>query len=127
MQLLLGPNGTGKTAIFDILDALREFITSMGRASLSAFPPRTLTAWDQRSEQTFELAMKGRGGEYVYRLIIEQDRAARRNRIGYEDLRFDGRALYQFQNGEAHLFRNDGTAGPVFPFDWSRVGDPDDS
>jgi predicted ATPase len=123
MQLLLGPNGTGKTAVFDILDALRIFIAS-GTTSLLAFPPSTVTAWDQRSDQTFELGLNGRGGEYVYRLIVKHDRTARRNRIDYEDLCFDGRALYQFQQGEAHLFRNDGTAGPVFPFDSSRSAIP---
>jgi energy-coupling factor transporter ATP-binding protein EcfA2 len=119
LQLLLGANGTGKTAILDVLDALRGFVVD-GTGSLSAFPPGTTTAWDQRPEQKFELALQGRGGEYVYRLIIEQDRGTRRNRIGYEDLCFDGRALYQFQSGDAHLFRDNGTAGPVFPFDWSR-------
>jgi hypothetical protein len=123
LHLLLGANGTGKSFIFDILDVLREFIID-GTSSLSAFPPGTVTAWDQRPEQRFELALKGRGGEFVYRLVIEQDRAARRNRIGYEDLCFDGRVLYQFQGGEAHLFRDNGTAGPVFPFDWSRSAIP---
>lgn len=123
LQLLLGENGTGKTAVFDILDALRGFLVD-GTSSLSAFPPSTLTAWDQRSKQTFEIALKGQGGEYVYRLIIEQDRASRNNQIGYEDLCFDGRAVYQYQSGEARLFRSGGTAGPVFPFHASRSAIP---
>jgi hypothetical protein len=123
LHLLLGANGTGKSAIFDILDALRTFIVD-GTTSSSTFPPGTLTAWDRRSEQTFELALKGQGGEYVYRLIIEHDRTARRNRIGYEDLCFDGRAVYRFQGGESHLFRDGGTAGPVFPFESSRSAIP---
>ena len=123
LQLLLGANGTGKTAVFDVLDTLREFIVS-GTTSLSAFPPGTLTAWDRRTEQRFELGLKGQGGEYLYRLAIEQDRATRKNRIKLEDLRFDGRPLYQFDGREAHLFRDDGTPGPVFPFDWSRSAIP---
>src|SRR5262245_39327515 len=60
LQLLLGANGTGKSAIFDILDALRQLIIQ-GTTCLSAFPPGTLSAWDQRTEQKFELALKGRG------------------------------------------------------------------
>jgi hypothetical protein len=123
LQLLLGANGAGKSAIFDILDALREVVVD-GATALSAFPSSTVTAWDRRSEQRFELALKGRGGEYVYRLIIEQDRTARKNRIGYEDLCFDGKAVYRFQGGEAHLFRDGGTAGPVFPFESSRSAIP---
>jgi predicted ATPase len=123
LQLLLGANGTGKTAIYDIVDALREFIVA-GTNSLSAFPPGTMTAWDLRPKQTFELSLKGQGGEYVYRLIIEQDRNARKNRVGYEDLCFDGRAVYQFQDGEARLFREGGIPGPSFPFDSSRSAIP---
>ncbi len=123
LQLLLGANGTGKTAVFDVVDTLRDFIVS-GTTSLSAFPPGTLTAWDRRSEQRFELGLKGQGGEYLYRLTIEQDRATRKNRIKAEDLRFDGGPLYQFDGREAHLFRDNGTPGPVFPFDWSRSAIP---
>jgi hypothetical protein len=89
-------------------------------ACSAAFPLEALTALDRRTEQTFELGINGRGGVFVYRLIVEHNRAARKNRITYEDLCFDGKGLYQFQNGEAHLFRDDGTAGPHFPFDWSR-------
>jgi predicted ATPase len=131
LQLLLGPNGTGKTAVFEVLEALRDFILD-GAASMSAFPRRTLTAWDRRPEQAFELDLKGKGGEYSYRLVIEHGRPARRNRIIYEHLTFDKRVLYQFKDGEAHLFRGDGTAEPVDEFDASRsaistIPDPSDN
>ncbi len=119
LQLLLGLNGTGKTTVFDIIDVLIKFVVD-GTPSLSAFPHGTLTAWDQRSEQTFELGLKGKGGEYSYRLTVEHDRPARKNRIKSEELRFDGRPLYRFDGRDAHLFRDDGSAGPVFPFEWSR-------
>jgi predicted ATPase len=120
LQLLMGLNGTGKTAVLDVLEMLRSFIATGRRgATLSTFPPSSLTAWDQRPEQTFELGVKGKGGEYLYRLVIEQDRAARENRIKSEELRFDRRLLFQFDGEEAHLFRDNGTVGPVFPFDGS--------
>ncbi len=123
LQLLMGANGTGKTAVFDVLETLRDFIVE-GTTTSVAFPPDSTTAWDRRPGQLFELSLEGNGGEYVYRLVIEQDAGARRNRISSEDLSFDRKALYQFQAGEAHLFRDDGTAGPVFPFDWSRSAIP---
>ncbi|MGP0063841.1 MAG: AAA family ATPase [Isosphaeraceae bacterium] len=127
LQLLMGVNGTGKTAIFDVLDVLRKFIVA-GKSCTSAFPHETLTAWDRRTEQTFELSLKGKGGEYYYRLVIDQNRSARKNRtrgeeqnrVLSEELQFDRRPLCQFDGEEAHLFRDDGTAGPVFPLDWSR-------
>ncbi len=119
LQLLIGANGTGKTAVFNVLQRLRKFVVA-GERTDSTFPHRTLTAWDQRPEQTFELGLKGNGGEYLYQLVIEHDRPARKNRIKNEELRFDRKTLYQFDGKEAHLFRDDGSAGPVFPFDWSQ-------
>jgi predicted ATPase len=127
LQLLMGSNGTGKTAVFDVLDSLRKLVVA-GKSSVSAFPPGSSTAWDRRTEQTFELGLKGNGGEYHYRLVIDQSRATRKNRIRSEEqnrirseeLQFDRRRLYQFDGDEAHLFRDDGTTGSVFPFDSSQ-------
>jgi predicted ATPase len=119
VQLMIGANGSGKTSVFDVLDRLREFITR-GMPSEEAFRPDTLTAWDNRAAQAFELELNGNGGTYQYRLVIEQDRSNSRNRIKSEELRFDRQSLYQFDGNEAHLFRDDYAPGPIFPFDWSR-------
>ncbi|HVC98968.1 MAG TPA: AAA family ATPase [Pirellulales bacterium] len=123
LQLLLGDNGTGKTTLFDVLETLRDFVCT-GTELMTAFPSNTLTAWDNRAEQRFELGMAGNGGEYVYRLVVEHDRAGPRNRIKAERLEFDGQPLYEFDGHEAHLYRDDFSPGPVFPFDWSRSAIP---
>jgi hypothetical protein len=118
LQLLLGDNGTGKTSLFDVLEALRKFIT-LRVVSTEAFPTSTLTAWDKRSLQTFELEVRGNQGIYFYRLIIEHDKYKQRNRIKSEELQYDNLCLYQFDGRDAHLYRDDGEAGPIVPFDWS--------
>jgi len=123
LQLILGRNGTGKTTVLDVLETLREFIAS-GLSTSEAFPTSTLTAWDTRSKQTVELELKGNGGQYRYHLTIEHDREKRKNRIATERLLFDQSPLYEFDGNDAHLYRNDGSAGPVFPFDWSRSAIP---
>jgi predicted ATPase len=56
------------------------------------------------------------------RLVIEHEPKIAKNRIANEDLRFEQRMLYQFDGKDAHLFGDDGSAGPVFPLDWSRSG-----
>ena len=56
--------------------------------------------------------------------MVEHEPKSARNRIANEDLRFDQKVLYQFDGKDAHLFRDDGSAGPVFPLDWSRSGIP---
>ena len=54
--VLLGANGSGKSAVIGLIAKLRDFI--LGREkSLDLFPPRTLTRWDKRIEQTFELTL----------------------------------------------------------------------
>ena len=120
-QLLFGANGNGKSTVFDVLTALRQFIT-WGDATEKQFPLHTLTAWQTRAEQTFELDVDGNGGTYNYKLVIEHNRALNKNRVKLEELRFTGNPLYQFDGENAHLFRDDFSMGPVFPQDWSRSG-----
>ena len=76
--LLLGDNGAGKTSIFDVLETLRDFITS-GTETIAAFPAQTLTAWDTRLEQTFELGLQGNGGQYAYQLVIQHDQERKKH------------------------------------------------
>lgn len=123
LQLLFGTNGTGKSTVFEVLAALRQFIT-WGDAAEKTFPAHTLTAWQSRPEQTFELELDGNDGTYTYKLVIEHNRALSKNRVKLEDLRFASNPLYQFDGENAHLFRDDFSTGPgpVFPQDWSRSG-----
>jgi len=123
MQLMLGDNGSGKTAVFDVLDTLRNFVC-VGAESAKAFPSDTLTDWDTRSDQTFELGVEGNGGQYHYRLVVDHDRKGKRNRIKSERLDYDGRPLYEFDGNDAHLYRDNFSPGPTFPFDWSRSAIP---
>ncbi len=119
LSLLLGDNGTGKSTILDVLETLRDFVTTPS-PSTAAFPAHTLTAWDKRREQTFELGILRNEGQYTYRLVIEHAEDRTKNRIKLEQLSGEGVLLYRFEDGIAHLYRDDGTEGPVFPFDWSR-------
>ena len=118
-SLLLGENGNGKTSVFEVLDLIRSAVVD-GRHTSEGFPARTLTAWDQRAEQTFEVQIQGVGRTYDYRLLIEQHREKQTCRIRSERLTCDGVTLFEFDGKEVHLYRDDGSAGPVFPFDWSR-------
>ncbi len=119
LQLIVGDNGSGKSTVFDILGILRDFVVG-GTGVDSAFGGRTLTAWDQRTEQTFELDMEANDGKYRYRLAIEHDPDRMKRRVKSEKLAFSDASLYDFDGREAHLFRDDGSRGPSFPFDWSR-------
>lgn len=119
LHLLFGENGTGKSTVYDVLESIQQFVVK-GHKAIVQFPTTTLTAWERRNEQSFELGFLGNGGTYSYRLVIDHDRTGSRNRIKEEILKFDNQPLYLYDGNDAHLFRDDFSAGPVFPYDWSR-------
>ncbi len=119
LTLLLGDNGSGKSSLFDVIKTLQAFLTEPMKTE-TAFPSNTRTATGNRTEQTFELGILGNEGRYTYGLIIEHHEDNRRNRIKQEQLKYNDVLLYQFDGSEAHLFRDDGSAGSYFPIDWSK-------
>lgn len=119
INLLMGDNGVGKTSVFEVLRALKSFVLEGARVS-DLFPVRTLTRWEKRSKQTFELGFAGNGGNYKYRLVVEHELPSlAKNRVYEEKLLFDGNTLFSFEVGRVHLYRDDYSAGPNFPFDWN--------
>jgi predicted ATPase len=79
-QLIIGRNGSGKTTVFDVLGALRDFAVAgvpfealinprNGEALLGG---RTRTRWLDAAEQRFELDVAGNGGQYRYTLVVDE-------------------------------------------------------
>ncbi len=123
-ELLLGGNGSGKSAVFDVLWRLRQVITGekkISQASDPPFPSTSLTSWDRRNGQTFELEVEGNGGTYRYQLKLEHKRETRQCRIASETLSFNGRPLLTFVNSEITIYREDHKVGATFPFDWGQT------
>lgn len=124
-NLLLGPNGAGKSAVFDALFRLKKFITQNGTVA-DLFSIANFTHWQKSVApiQSFELDLEGNGGVYQYRLVIEHKLERALVRMQQEQLHFNGRPLFAFssETGNAKLYRDDHSAGPEYPFDWSRSG-----
>jgi len=118
-NLLIGENGTGKTAMFEVLSLLKDLVIDEEKLE-ALLPSTTLTRWERRSIQTFELSIRGNGGLYEYRLEVEHDRDRDLRRINLEKLTFDGKPLFEFEDGEVQLYRDDFSEGPAYPFDWGR-------
>ncbi|MEO6194045.1 MAG: ATP-binding protein [Thermoanaerobaculia bacterium] len=115
LSLLLGGNGSGKTSVFDVLGNLRDLIV-LGRSTSELFA-FTRTRWDTRDVQRFELDVQGSGGTYRYALEIQHPaEALGKPFIRSEQVTLDGALLYRFSAGEVQLYRDDQSAGPVFPF-----------
>jgi ABC-type lipoprotein export system ATPase subunit len=115
LSLLLGGNGSGKTSVFDVLGKLRDLIV-LGLPASELFSS-TRTRWDTRDVQRFEVDIQSNGGTYRYALEIQHAaEPSGKPFIRSEIVTFDGDLLYRFSAGEVQLFRDDQSAGPVFPF-----------
>lgn len=120
---LVGPNGGGKSTIFDVLASVQGFLGPASLAAASQFSPLSLTRWDSRLVQTVELEVEEpSGGAFVYRLEIHHD-SERRNATVMELLSTaGGQLLYRLSNGQVELFGDDPSSAPrtTFPVDGRR-------
>ncbi|MBN1605743.1 MAG: AAA family ATPase [Polyangiaceae bacterium] len=115
LSLLLGHNGSGKTTVFNVLGALRDLVV-LGAPASDLFR-YSATKWDKRDIQRFELDVIDEGGTYHYVLeVLHPAKAPGTAVIRTETVSLDGAALYRFSDGEVHLYYDDQSPGPVFPF-----------
>lgn len=118
LTLLVGPNGGGKSTLFDLLFGIRHLIVDNVKVS-DVFPPEDLTAWVNKTEQSFELDVQGEDGLFSYKLVISHNPGIKKQRIDLERLLLDGKPLFDFKQGEVQLYHDDHRLGPKYPFDWS--------
>jgi predicted ATPase len=122
LTLLVGPNGSGKSSVLDVLLGLRQLLSGVAKVTDPvAFPGRSLTGWQRRDLQVFEITV-GLEGEVVdltYRIEVEHQRDTRRARIALESLKAGQDPLFEFHRGEVQLYRDDHSKGPPYSADWS--------
>ncbi len=118
VNLFLGPNGTGKSSIFEVLRQLRAFISGENKIH-ELFDDSTRTRWQTSRVQTFELVFKGKQGLFEYQLVVEHHESGQKARVKHEGLSLDGNPLLRFEQGEVQMYHDDFSAGPQYPFDWS--------
>ena len=120
LTLLVGQNGTGKTAVLDVVYALRRLLEGTAKVTdRDVFPPSSLTRWQERTVQCFRLDVELDGDAFHYRLDVEHDRRERRARIIHETLSKNEGILFNFELGDVRLYRDDHSEGPAFKSDWS--------
>ena len=120
LTLLLGPNGVGKTSVLDVVFALRQLLAGVAKVTdANIFPTRTLTRWQSRNLQVFEVELELGEDTLAYRIELEHDRPTRRARIMLEQLTANGKPLFHCKLGEVQLYRDDHSLGPSFTVDWS--------
>lgn len=122
-QLWLGDNGSGKTSVLDALRKIQQVLR--GEHIEDIFLSNSLTRWDKRPEQRFGFSLELDGEIYDYQLIIEHNRQLKKSRIKREELKWKDSTFFLYDNGEAHLYRQNRQTqateeGTSFSADWSR-------
>jgi predicted ATPase len=118
VSCLVGPNGGGKSAVFNALQGLQGFLA--GRLVEEAFPAWTRTRWDMRATQRFEMDVQGYDNTlFHYALVVRQDEGSRRTVVEREAVSANGSLLYEHTGEEIRLFSDDPkvTPRPAFPGD----------
>ncbi len=120
-SLFLGANGSGKTSVFEAIDLVRQLMMGEGLD----VPTETLTRWQTRDVQTFEIDARLNEHAYRYSLEVIHRRDEEDCRIKSERLLYDGnQELFASDTGKAQLFRDDGSKGPEVLADRSRSSLP---
>lgn len=121
IALLLGPNSTGKSSVFDVVRAIKRFVGGTGLTS-ELFSASNLTRWQSLEEQTFGLDVRTSEGLYRYELRLKHAPDRRQCKVVTESVELDGKPLFTFQDGQIQLYNDRHDPGPQLSFDWHRSG-----
>lgn len=115
LNLLLGANGSGKSALFEVITALVDVVVNSAN-TIDAFPSSSRTRWDVRDTQRVELDIRLDDQHFRYTLVIQHDEQHGVANIVRESVVGDGKTLFAYDDGNVHLHNDDGSKGVSFPF-----------
>ena len=126
-NLFLGTNGSGKSAVFDLLHSVQKLVAERRKLEevLHRRDLSTLYSGEDGKgpvRQRLELDVRIQESLYKYRLVVGHQVHDGRMRIEEESLACGSTPLFEFRKGDAQLYRDDGTDGGKYLFDWSVSG-----
>ena len=121
-NIFLGPNGSGKTSVFDALRKIQN-LTVRGARIEDEFPERDLSCLRSDNQvQQFELEIVVDQDSYEYMLKMKHNPDRNRLWIDQEILSHDKKPLFVHEKGIARLYRDDYGRESSYQFDLTRSG-----
>ncbi|MCI0488771.1 MAG: AAA family ATPase [Blastocatellia bacterium] len=119
VNLLIGNNGAGKSTFIEILNNVMK-LAVLGEAVEQVFPENMRTRWDSRPTQRIELDISANGGTYQYILQLSHDLARETVTLQKEEVKYESRALFLYDDGAVQLHDDDGKLRTQVPFRGTR-------
>ncbi|MBM4781858.1 MAG: AAA family ATPase [Archangiaceae bacterium] len=110
ISVLIGENGSGKSALGEVLDLLGKFTS--GAPVSECFSARDLCRWSGRFASQFNLTFAEPVGEFEYELRLMVDSQNLTPMVVHENVSLNGAKLYELIGGDVTLF----TAARPFTF-----------
>lgn len=131
VNLICGPNGSGKTSIIEVVYALTKFLAMPDYSESSAwpvekaFPLRTFSRWfievEEREEMSIKLEIERDENVYIYELLVIYNFLDKVARVQSETLKLNENILSQFHEGTISMSTDD-LKQLTFKSDWKRSG-----
>lgn len=115
-QLLLGANGSGKSSFLDALLLIRRFV-SRGETLHDLEIWQQRTRWNEHYRQSWELEAVIGGATYDYAVILDASGSPLTSRVSSEIVKLGGRSIFEFVEGDVHLFNDRFEHTLSYPFD----------
>lgn len=109
VELLVGDNGSGKSAVFEVLEGLRQFVTQgAGRSAFGRTSWTRWLLWQSGSVQSVAVQVEAGGAEWDYELRVRAHPGEPHGELHSERLACDGRTLLEADGGVCRVYTKGG-------------------
>lgn len=109
LDFFAGDNGTGKSTVLHVLDLICRVATDPRVELSEVLGEETLTVWDTRRTQTFEVDVDVDGQPWRYRLVIDRDDEGR-PQVAAETVTCGAKAVFEVRDGRLSMQPGDASS-----------------